>query len=113
ELERKPERLRDPSYIKALGDVIGSGNRLIFLEAGNPEPVIVNRHRGVEHNGCWYSNTYAWDRNHPYGGSFRSLYGHDWDLIDDSAQWASATVNLASESKGNNRYDDGFAFGDV
>lgn len=43
-----------------LGHHIGSSNRFVYL--GKDGKVhIVNKHTGVEYEGLWFSNTYAWD----------------------------------------------------
>lgn len=43
-----------------LEGIIGTSNKLVFAHADG-RVAIVNRAAGVEHQGCWYSNTYAWD----------------------------------------------------
>lgn len=88
ELEKKPERLDDEQYIKALDDVIGAGNRLLFMRDGQPEPTIVGKAKGVEHNGCWYSNCYAWtndyyDPNDWYGYRSWANWDNDKEPIID------------------------------
>jgi hypothetical protein len=39
----------------------GKDNRFVFLDAEDEELVIVNEHLGVEVDGLWFSNLYAWD----------------------------------------------------
>lgn len=42
------------------GATIGSGNKFVFMDKkGNFE--IVNKGTGIDYDGAWYSNTYAWD----------------------------------------------------
>lgn len=84
ELARHPERLDDESYINALDEVIGPGNRLLFMRAGRGEPVIVGREKGIEHNGAWYSNEYAWTNDY-------FTPGCSWAWKDEN--WESATGN--------------------
>lgn len=43
-----------------LGDHIGDNNRFVFL-GKDGQIYIVNRDTGVEYEGLWFSNTYAWD----------------------------------------------------
>lgn len=91
ELERHPERLDDESYINALDDVIGPGNRLMFMRDGNPEPVIVGKDKGLEHNGSWYSNTYAWTNE--YEWSWRRAW--DWDSEPELITGAEPVIDLS------------------
>lgn len=53
---------------KAMGQMIGLGNKLVFLTAkdGNPKVRIVNAHLGVFTEGVWYSNDGYMD--HFWGG---------------------------------------------
>lgn len=43
-----------------LEGIIGTSNKLVIAHADG-RVAIVNHAAGVEHQGCWYSNTYAWD----------------------------------------------------
>jgi hypothetical protein len=45
---------------KLVGEHIGDDNRFAFLTRDG-QIVIVNRNSGVEYEGLWFSNTYAWD----------------------------------------------------
>ena len=71
----------------ALDSVIGSGNRLLFMRDGRPEPVIVGRDKGIEHNGAWYSNLYAWTNTYYDPMAWRPGW-QDWD----SDPYSSAPV---------------------
>lgn len=69
-LTKNPEFFMHPAFIELVGEYIGSGNKFVLLDAhGNM--VTVNREQGVEHNGAWLSNTYAWDT---FGTKFQSKY---------------------------------------
>ena len=58
-LEMKPELLQLEAFQKMIGNHIGGSNKFGFMDQdGNT--VIINRTSGVEHEGIWYSNTYAW-----------------------------------------------------
>ena len=82
-LLKNPEFFTHPAFSELIGEYIGSGNKFVLLDAyGNM--VTINKERGVEHNGAWLSNTYAWDtagtkfdvfRNRSTKGS-SSLYGY-------------------------------------
>lgn len=45
---------------RLLGDHIGSSNKFAYL-ATDGQIHVVNRSAGVEYEGMWFSNTYAWD----------------------------------------------------
>lgn len=52
------ELLQVPAFQAMLAGHIGN-SRLVFLDALG-RTTIINREQGLEHNGVWYSNTYAW-----------------------------------------------------
>ena len=54
-----PDLLSNPDYIKFLGKMIGSSNKLAFVN-GNGEITVINQSAGVQYLGSWLSNTYAW-----------------------------------------------------
>jgi hypothetical protein len=58
-LLKNPEWFTSPQFNEMVGEHIGS-NRFALLDAyGNM--TVVNKEQGIEHNGAWLSNTYAWD----------------------------------------------------
>jgi len=75
----------DPSWQSFVGDLIGVSNKFGMMTADG-QAVIINRKSGVEFNGAWLSNTYAWSA-HKFGvGSVATRYsssriwsGYDWD----------------------------------
>lgn len=59
-LLKNPEFFMTPAFSEIIGEHIGTGNKFVLLDAyGNI--VTVNKDQGVEYNGAWLSNTYAWD----------------------------------------------------
>lgn len=55
-----PKLLLVPAFQKLVESHIGSGNKFVLMDyEGNT--VTLNKSRGVEYNGAWFSNTYAWD----------------------------------------------------
>jgi len=58
--EADPDRLFRDDFAAMLGGLIGNTNKLAILHADG-RSVIVNRTSGVDWQGCWWSNTYAWD----------------------------------------------------
>lgn len=54
-----PNLIFKEPFIEILGDSIGNSNKFVAMDyLGNV--TIVNRHAGVNWNGIWLSNTYAW-----------------------------------------------------
>lgn len=97
-LLKNPEFFMTKAFKKIIGAHIGGGNKFIMMDAyGNS--VTINEQAGVEHNGAWLSNTYAWDTTgtkhetrsyQSYGGysKSRSLtpyssYGFPFDPYED------------------------------
>ena len=59
-LLKNPEFFLTPEFADLVGSHIGNGNKFVLMDAyGNV--VTVNEKQGVQHNGAWLSNTYAWD----------------------------------------------------
>lgn len=81
ELVNHPERIEDETWLKAMKDVIGAGNRLLFWRDGQAEPSIVGESDGLWHKGAWYSNTYAWSRDNPY------YFDYALNMWDDNHPW--------------------------
>lgn len=53
-----PELVHDQSYLDMLSELIGD-NRFVFMD-GDGRMSHVNYDQGIEHDGLWFSNTYAW-----------------------------------------------------
>ena len=58
-LEKNPEFFLTPAFADLVGTHIHN-NRFVLLDAYG-SMVTVNEYQGVEYNGAWLSNTYAWD----------------------------------------------------
>jgi hypothetical protein len=112
-LAYEPDRILDPTYQNFLGSMIGSTNKFGFMTA-NGDSVIINRSAGVEYNGAWLSNTYAWSPSRfgvkttssgSYGGRWYTDYdSYDWDAgysyTRGSLQTAKATgATVKSDNK--------------
>lgn len=58
------DEVREQGNVKAIGDMVGAGNKLAFLDSQG-RVTIVNRGCGVEWQGMWFSNSYSLpDRYH-------------------------------------------------
>ncbi len=49
----------DPGFPGWLGQVVGTGNKLLLLRAADGKVLFVNRELGVERDGLWLSNAYS------------------------------------------------------
>lgn len=58
-LEQSPDALENPYIRGYIGVHIGASNKFGFMNAAG-DVYIINKHAGVEYEGVWYSNTYAW-----------------------------------------------------
>lgn len=120
-LLKNPTWFMSPYFAELISEHIGS-NRFTLLDAhGNM--VTVNKQQGVEHEGAWLSNTYAWDthgtahapkfgfysRGSMYSNSFDDDYGDFGTEVrgvqtgpkpatdptcDDRYQWCEETADL-------------------
>ncbi|NBS71570.1 hypothetical protein EBT31_22060 [bacterium] len=104
------ELLLDNGWQQFVGAMIGASNKFGFMTA-NGDAVIINRKSGVEFQGAWLSNTYAWN-SEKYGfgraayatSSYSSPYryvdrweGYDWELgWEDKSSKKKASRDAAS-----------------
>lgn len=85
-LERDPSLIMQPAFQRLVADHIGTNNRFGFMTQDG-DAVILNRTSGVEHDGIWYSNTYAWSPAKfgyvdPYAKKYPTTYGSWYDQDD-------------------------------
>lgn len=97
----RPMLLANPTFFlteafkEVVGAHIGSGNKFVLMDyMGNV--VTVNKDEGVEYEGAWLSNTYAWDSA---GKPFKQLglrhsYGRLYD--DDGYDWYGRYTGYSS-----------------
>lgn len=105
-LEANPMLIFDADYQLYLEDMIGASNKFAFMHSSG-ESVVINYDAGVEHEGAWLSNTYAWSAHlHGHGARYKSggnvnkyYTGWDYDI--------GVTTKYNSKSLSN-----GAAFGD-
>lgn len=93
----------DPQMVKLLGSCIGKSNKLVFMD-DTGRISIVNSDAGVEFQGAWLSNTYAWSymdrkREVPAPKSVgRTLWSmgwdDDWESYKDPNVSASVSANI-------------------
>ena len=68
-LAADPDLIFDLDYQEYLEQMIGSSNKFAFMHRSG-QSVILNKHAGVEHQGAWLSNTYAWSA-HKHGHGYK------------------------------------------
>lgn len=89
--------IRSPEWLAVARGIIGRGSKVAILHADGSH-VILNRESGVEHNGVWYSNTYAWDApaslmSHAargYARGYDRWVGVEWDARPSSRALTSS-----------------------
>lgn len=85
-LEANPMLIFDPDYQTYLEEMIGGSNKFAFMHSSG-ESVVINYDAGVEHEGAWLSNTYAWSAHlHGHGVKYKSggnkYYSGSWGIDD-------------------------------
>lgn len=86
-----PGLVHDAGFRALVKDFIGNTNRFVFM-TNDGQVSIVNSKEGIEHNGLWFSNTYAWSpgllipgRHVKYGGyqgGYQGGYRGGWEGYD-------------------------------
>lgn len=90
-IQAYPDILEQEAFRNMIGDQIGSNNRFAFMNhLGDIH--IINKHSGVEHEGIWYSNTYAWTPwKFGYGTPPAAIYPRTPSTYDHSKYATSST----------------------
>lgn len=116
-LEANPMLIFDLDYQQYLEEMIGGSNKFAFMHSSG-ESVVINYDAGVEHEGAWLSNTYAWSAHlHGHGARYKSggnKYYTGWG-IDDYGYNIKGSTKHSSTSlyKPSHAFDTGgAAFGD-
>lgn len=89
-LEAREDLLRDPSWLSFVGDLIGSNNKFGLMSADGVV-AIVNRASGVEYEGAWLSNTYAWSA-HRFMSRGRGVFHTDAFEYEAMPRWWPSQV---------------------
>ena len=85
-----PNLIHTKGFLTMLADFIGD-NRFVFMD-GEGKMSHVNKDQGVEHDGLWFSNTYAWkpsrliphyQSSYKYASRYAGTYGSAYDDYDD------------------------------
>lgn len=59
QLQLAPQLMAIPGWQRVIREDIGGSNKFVLLDKDG-QLVILNRSTGIEHDGLWFSNTYAW-----------------------------------------------------
>ena len=78
--------LRHPAMQEVISDDITGSNRFVIGAPGWNEFAILNKNTGVEFNGAWLSNTYAWSADRWMPSRF-SGRGHDNFYMGGFSGW--------------------------
>jgi hypothetical protein len=109
-LEANPMLIFDLDYQQYLEEMIGGSNKFAFMHSSG-ESVVINYDAGVEHEGAWLSNTYAWSSHlHGHGVKYKSggnkYYSGSWGISDYGYNIKGSTKHSSKSLA------DGAAFGD-
>ena len=101
-----PDIVYDQGFLTMVAEFIGD-NRFVFMN-GEGRISHVNYDQGVEHDGMWFSNTYAWKPSklipNYYKSTKRAWHGHlsnGYEMWDDGDEeiigsWSSAGTEFKS-----------------
>lgn len=96
------DAFHDERFTNLIGEFIGE-NRFAIMSADG-RLTVINKDQGVEHNGVWYSNTYAWTPGLVIP-SYRRAPAEWWNATtDDTYDTYDSAPRLPGYA---NRYDDG------
>ena len=100
-----PPLIHNQSYLDMLAECIGD-NRFVFMD-GDGNMSHVNYDQGIEHEGLWFSNTYAWSPAKLIPNYYKasvyskrySMYNEDYeDYVDYNNSWAFKTPSTTKAS---------------
>jgi hypothetical protein len=101
-----PAVVHSPGFLKLVGEFIDN-NRFVFMDKDG-QMSIVNKDQGIEHDGIWFANTYAWDPA-TFVPGFRSRYtayktwkgaGSNWPNDDAYDSWWEKTYRNRGATTG-------------
>jgi len=103
-LTKDPDLIHEPAFQKLVAHDIGYSNKFGFMDHEG-RTVILNKASGIEHDGVWYSNTYAWTPS-KFGYKYQSnYYGTSptwkaWNKYDEDERAASAGLITEADPVG-------------
>lgn len=93
-LQACPELFLIPAWQEVIEDQIGTSNRFVFMD-NQGRMAVLNRHTGIEHDGLWFSNEYAWSPELLIPG-YRSVFTGRGFSRDDDFDWESGGTVLTA-----------------
>lgn len=99
-----PNLVHTEGFLTLLADFIGD-NRFVFMD-GEGRISHVNYDQGIEHDGLWFSNTYAWKPSTLIPNYYRNTKLHNYanynkaynDYLDDEYEMETWNNSFASKS---------------
>ena len=102
-----PNLVHTKGFLTMLADFIGD-NRFVFMD-GEGRMSHVNYDQGIEHDGLWFSNTYAWkpatliphyytNTKHAYA-NYNSAYYNYLDDENEMESWNNSWINKPLSNK--------------
>jgi len=91
-LEQTPDALDNPYIRGYIGAHIGASNKFGFM-SNEGKVYIINKHSGVEYDGVWYSNTYAW-----------SPYKHGYEKAPSYNYYSGTNYNKSGSVHNGNKH---------
>lgn len=98
-LDKNPELIHTEAFLKMLESHIGSTNKFALMDHTG-KAVIANRSAGVEYEGRWLSNTYAWDYYglHPNGRKASAYSSKRYSGWDNDAYWSGFGIDKSKKA---------------
>lgn len=86
-LQKHPDLVHDVGFCRMVEEFIDDNNRFVFMDDLGKMQVL-NKDAGIEHDGMWFSNTYAWTPGLLIPGRRTWKQGsYGWDDDDDNVVW--------------------------
>ena len=110
-----PNLVHTEGFLNLLADYIGD-NRFVFMD-GDGRMSHVNYDQGIEHDGLWFSNTYAWrpatlipnyykNTKHAYNNAYKSYMDDDWEMEEWNRSWINTPLKSTNVSAHSTQWKD-------
>lgn len=112
-VRQAPGLVFDDGFLSMIGEFINN-NRFVFMD-GEGRMSIVNKDQGIEHDGLWFSNTYAWTpsrliphyqssykrsfKGTTYARGYSNYYDMDDEYDDHYSSWTGSVALHPQEKK--------------
>jgi hypothetical protein len=110
-----PNLVHTEGFLNLLADYIGD-NRFVFMD-GEGRMSHVNYDQGIEHDGLWFSNTYAWrpatlipnyykNTKHAYNNAYAQYMDDDWEMETWNRSWINTPLKSSNVSAHDAKWKD-------